>query len=135
MDIVTFEPIMQFRCFSRFRIRRTISTHPILWRRKKLRSFGHNQQLQLLWHTYTHTHRQTDMPTLWPTQHRGPSWWKNNTQRKSYKTCVTRWIMFHHYFCLCVSYGALYLPFITCPQKIVFQIANLSPSQLKFTRA
>ena len=67
--VVTFEPIMQFWCTSRFRIRRTIKTYSILWRNtKKTWYFGHYRHFCDI---------ETDMATLWPTQPREPIWWKS----------------------------------------------------------
>ena len=65
--VVTFEPIMQFRCSSRFRILKTVHTTFFEESPQPNWYFGCYQQLQLLW--------QTDMATLWPTWHRGPVWW------------------------------------------------------------
>ena len=67
--VLTFEPVMQFWCPSKFRILRKISTHCYKIHKTDILA-------GIYIHKNIHTYIHTDMATLWPTWPTGPSWWK-----------------------------------------------------------
>ena len=85
--VLNFEPIMQFWHPSRLRILRTIQIHYILWR-KVLKPITLVIINNYNFYDRKNTNKHTDMATLWPTQPRGPSWWKSTWETNGLRNAL-----------------------------------------------